>query len=106
MHSILIRSGRVIDPATSHDAVADIAIQNGVIVAMGRALPKAGAEMVIDAKGMIVAPGLIDPHVHLREPGHEHKETISSGAAAAVAGGFTTICCMPCLLYTSPSPRD
>lgn len=93
--SILIRGGRVIDPASGRDQLADVAIKDGVVVAIGANLPKADASRVIDASGKIVAPGLIDPHVHLREPGQEHKETIATGASAAVAGGFTTICCMP-----------
>ncbi|MBL8964865.1 MAG: dihydroorotase [Phycisphaerae bacterium] len=100
MGSILIVNGRVIDPASGHDAVADVAIEGGVVRAIGAGLSRGPADRVIDAGGMLVAPGLIDPHVHLREPGHEHKETIATGTAAAVAGGFTSVCCMP---NTSPA---
>ena len=95
--NIIIRNGRIIDPANKRDEVADLAIVDGKI---GESAPK-DAE-IIDAKGLIVAPGLIDIHVHLREPGFGHKETIASGTRAAAAGGFTTIVCMP---NTSP-PAD
>ncbi len=94
--TLVIKNGRVIDPASGRDAVADVAIEDGVIRAIDTGL--AGAEM-IDATGLIVAPGFIDMHVHLREPGFEHAETIESGSRAAAAGGFTSICPMP---NTSP----
>src|SRR5216684_1852901 len=94
MASLLVKNGRVIDPASSLDGTADVLIDNGRITAVGRDLPRNGAE-VFDATGLIVAPGLIDMHVHLREPGIEHSETIETGARAAAAGGFTSICCMP-----------
>jgi dihydroorotase len=97
MSTIIIRNGRVIDPANKRDEVGDLAIVGGRIAAKAE-----GKAEVIDAKGLIVAPGLIDIHVHLREPGFSHKETIESGANAAAAGGFTTIVCMP---NTSP-PAD
>ncbi|MEO8025840.1 MAG: dihydroorotase [Bryobacteraceae bacterium] len=96
--TLLIKSGRVIDPASSHDAVADVLIEDGRVAAIGQGLTKSGAKQ-IDASGLIVAPGFIDMHVHLREPGFEHAETIESGSRAAAAGGFTTICPMP---NTSP----
>ena len=92
----IIRNGRIIDPANSRDKIADLVISDGLIAAAG---DSADAE-VIDATGLIVAPGLIDIHVHLREPGFSWKETIESGARAAAAGGFTTIVCMP---NTSPA---
>lgn len=92
---ILIRGGRVIDPASGLDDVRDVAIARGVIVEIGAGLGASAADRVIEADGLIVCPGLIDPHVHLREPGQEHKETIATGTRAAVAGGFSTICCMP-----------
>lgn len=95
---LLIRRGRLIDPSRNVDETADVLIEDGRIAALGEGLAAAGAEM-FDAKGMIVAPGFIDLHTHLREPGEEYKETIASGAAAAVAGGFTAICSMP---NTSP----
>jgi dihydroorotase len=90
MNSLLIRGGRVIDPATGYDGVRDVCIVNGKITKGWRC---DGA--VFDATGMVVAPGFIDMHVHLREPGIEHAETIESGSRAAAAGGFTSICCMP-----------
>lgn len=92
--AILIKNGRVIDPASATDRVADVLIVGGKIAAVGTSLPTAGAA-VFDASGLIVAPGFIDMHVHLREPGFEHAETIESGARAAAAGGFTSICAMP-----------
>ncbi|HCS12646.1 MAG: dihydroorotase [Zetaproteobacteria bacterium CG06_land_8_20_14_3_00_59_53] len=90
MTTLLIRGGRVIDPANGVDEVADVFIEDGRIsVAHGKAAKE------IDATGLIVCPGLIDMHVHLREPGQEWKEDIESGSRAAVAGGVTTMCCMP-----------
>ena len=94
MNDIIIKGGRVIDPANDFDSVVDVAITGGKIVKVGRRID-AKARRVIDASGMIVCPGLIDLHVHCREPGHEEEETIASAAAAAVAGGFTTILAMP-----------
>lgn len=95
MSTLLIRGGRVIDPASSTDATLDLAIRDDRIEAIGKGLSSARVDRVIDAAGKLVVPGLIDPHVHLREPGHEHKETIASGTQAAVVGGFTSVCCMP-----------
>lgn len=94
MKRLLIRNGRVICPASGHDGVADVLIEDGRISGVGADLTAEGAEQ-IDATGLVVAPGFIDIHVHLREPGFEHAETIETGARAAAAGGFTTICCMP-----------
>ena len=91
---IVIRNGRVIDPSTNTDRVADVLIVDGRIAGVAPNLSSPKAE-VFDATGMIVAPGFIDMHVHLREPGFEHAETIESGSRAAAAGGFTSICCMP-----------
>ncbi|MCB9866131.1 MAG: dihydroorotase [Phycisphaerales bacterium] len=89
-----ITGGRIIDPATGTDAIGSIEIRDGAITAVNLdAAPPSGP--TIDATGLIVAPGLIDPHVHLREPGQTHKEDIESGSRAAAAGGFTTVCCMP-----------
>ena len=92
---LLLKGGRVVDPATGRDGEFDVLIEAGRIVCVGRDLPVNGSEVLELKQGWIVAPGLIDIHVHLREPGQEHKETIASGAAAAVAGGFTGIACMP-----------
>jgi dihydroorotase len=94
MPSLLIKNGRVIDPASGRDGAADVLIEDGRFRAVGKHLEAAGAE-VLDAAGMAVTPGFIDMHVHLREPGIEHSETIETGARAAAAGGFTSICCMP-----------
>jgi dihydroorotase len=104
MSATVIRNGRVIDPANKQDEVGDVYIENGKIVASKSEIrnPKSEIEE-IDASGLIIAPGLIDMHVHLREPGFSHKETIESGARAAAAGGFTTILCMP---NTSPPADD
>lgn len=93
MSSLLIKNGRVIDPASSLDGVADVLLSDGRVAAVGADLKH--ADETIDARGLIVAPGLIDLHVHLREPGQTHKETIATGTAAAAAGGFTSVCCMP-----------
>jgi dihydroorotase len=98
--SVLFRSARVIDPASGMDQVTDLAVVDGVVAAVESGIDPAGYEKVIDAQGMILSPGLIDPHVHLREPGQTHKEDIESGTKAAVVGGFTTVCCMP---NTSPA---
>lgn len=94
MSSLKIVNARVLDPSTGFDGIRDVLIVNGVFADSAPAgIPE------FDARGLIVAPGFIDMHVHLREPGMEHAETIESGARAAAAGGFTTICCMP---NTSP----
>ncbi len=98
MRKLIIRNGRVIDPASKLDAIADVLIEGDKIAAVGEKLQVTGAER-FDASGLIVAPGFIDMHVHLREPGFEYAETIESGSHAAAAGGFASICCMP---NTSP----
>ncbi len=95
MARTLITGGKVIDPATNTAVDADIAIIGDLIAEIGPTLSRLPAEHVIDASGCLVTPGLIDPHVHLREPGNERAETLASGTAAAVAGGFTSVCCMP-----------
>jgi len=95
MSRLLIRGGRVIDPACGVDRVADVLIDGGRIAAVGASPPAPPGTETIDATGLLVTPGLIDMHVHLREPGSEHEETIASGSRAAVAGGFTTVCAMP-----------
>ena len=99
MSAIIIRNGRVIDPANHRDKLADLVIVDGRIAEKSAIRDPQSAIEEINASGLIVAPGLIDMHVHLREPGFGHKETIESGARAAAAGGFTTIVCMP---NTSP----
>ncbi len=91
---IIIKNGRVMDPASGFDAIADVAIEGDVIKQIAPGIDATGIEF-IDATGLIVAPGFIDMHVHLREPGFEHSETIETGINAAAAGGFTSVCCMP-----------
>jgi dihydroorotase len=92
---LLLKGGRVVDPANQRDGAFDVLIEDGVIARVGKDLPADGAAVIEIAPGWIVAPGLIDIHVHLREPGQEHKETIATGTASAVAGGFTAVACMP-----------
>jgi dihydroorotase len=99
MKTTIIRNGRIIDPANKRDDVADLIVVDGKIADQSATKSQHSESTEIDAKGLIVAPGLIDMHVHLREPGFAHKETIASGARAAAAGGFTTVVCMP---NTSP----
>src|ERR1043166_9326340 len=102
MSATIIRNDRVIDPANKRDEVADVYIADGKIVSSKSEIKNSKSEIEdIEANGLIVPPGLIDMHVHLREPGFSHKETIESGARAAAAGGFTTVVCMP---NTSPVP--
>ncbi len=92
---VLLKGGRVIDPASGRDGMFDVLIEDGLIARVGRDQPVNGAELFEIDREWIVAPGLIDMHVHLREPGQEHKETIATGTASAVAGGFTAVACMP-----------
>ncbi len=102
---LLIRGARILDPAGGLDEVGDLLLSDGKVAAVGVVdAPDAsdGELLVLDGKGLVATPGLVDLHVHLREPGDEYKEDIRTGASAAVAGGFTTVCCMP---NTSP-PND
>jgi dihydroorotase len=92
---ILIRGGRVIDPSRGTDEVADLFIADGKVQASGRDLGRPDEAQLVEAAGKIVAPGLIDLHVHLREPGQEDVETVATGAMAAAAGGFSAVCAMP-----------
>jgi dihydroorotase len=94
MSSLLIRNGTIIDPSQSLESQRDLLIRDGRVTSIVENVDAAGVES-FDASGLIVAPGFIDLHVHLREPGFEYKETIESGARAAVAGGFASVCCMP-----------
>jgi dihydroorotase len=98
---LVLKNGRVVDPSQALDRPADVLIVDGKIAAVEPGATAAGAR-VIDCAGKIVTPGFVDLHVHFREPGHEYKEDIASGARAAAAGGFTTVCCMP---NTNP-PND
>ncbi len=93
MSRFLIRGGRVLDPACGRDERGDVLVEDGVIVAVDAAIETRGAE-ILDAEGLWVAPGFVDLHTHLREPGQEYKEDIASGGRAAVAGGFTSVACM------------
>ena len=102
MSSLLLKGGRVIDPANGHDAVADLLIADGKIVGLNT--EASGDVEVVDCAGQVVCPGLIDLHVHLREPGQSAKETIATGTAAAAVGGFTTVVCMPNTSPTIDSP--
>ena len=103
MNNYLIKSGRIIDPSQKIDSVGDVLILDGVITEIRTSNPtwedlgeKLGREIrVIELQGNVVCPGFVDAHCHLREPGFEHKETISSGTKAAAKGGYTTVCAMP-----------
>jgi len=97
---ILLRGGRVIDPGANLDTVTDVLVAGGVVARLAAGIEADGAR-VVDATGCIVAPGLIDLHTHLREPGFEQKGTIATETLAALRGGFTTVCAMP---NTSPAP--
>ncbi|MDP1662235.1 MAG: dihydroorotase [Phycisphaerales bacterium] len=95
MPKLLIVGGRVLDPSTGLDKAGDVAVEDGVIRAIGPKLERPSGVRVVDAEGCLVTPGLIDPHVHLREPGNERAETLATGTRAAVEGGFTSVACMP-----------
>ena len=92
---LLLKGGRVVDPATGTDGDFDVLVEDGAIARVAKSLPADGAQVFDMKPGWIAVPGLIDMHVHLREPGQEHKETIATGVRAAVAGGFTAVACMP-----------
>ena len=100
MSALLIRGGRVVDPAAGRDERADVLIADGRVRAIGAGLEADGAE-TLDADGCVVAPGFIDLHAHLREPGFEQKGTLATETEAALRGGFTTVCAMP---NTQPPP--
>ncbi|BDV42863.1 dihydroorotase [Geotalea uraniireducens] len=93
--NLLIKGGRVIDPSQGIDGTFDILVENGLVKEVGSMLPAPAGTETVDAAGLIVTPGLVDMHVHLRDPGLEYKEDIVSGTKAAAAGGFTTVACMP-----------
>jgi dihydroorotase len=103
MKTLLISGGRVIDPSRNYDQDADLLIHDGIIEAVGKGLKTSAETEIIDATGLVVSPGLIDMHVHLRDPGYEYKEDIFSGARAAAAGGFTAVAAMA---NTSPVADD
>ena len=95
MKPLLIRAGRIVDPSRGVDLVGDLLLENGVVKAVGGKIAPPEGARELDATGMVVCPGFIDLHCHLREPGFEYKETIATGTAAAARGGFTTVCAMP-----------
>ena len=106
LEPLVLKGGRVIDPASGLDATADLRLEHGEVVAIETqpgVIDTSGAR-VIDVDGLLVCPGLVDPHVHLREPGGERKETIETGTHASIAGGFTTVCCMPNTVPAIDSP--
>lgn len=110
MKPILIRGGRVVDPASGLDAARDLLLKDGRVSAIDapgklNAVAKQEAAEILDVKGLVVAPGLVDIHVHLREPGQTYKETIASGTTAAAAGGFTAVCAMPNTVPVNDSPE-
>jgi dihydroorotase len=104
MSATIIRNGRIIDPVNGRDSVEDLFIVDGKIANQSAVKNQQSESAEIDASGLIITPGLIDIHVHLREPGFAHKETIASGARAAAAGGFTTVVCMPNTLPVADNP--
>src|SRR5512138_630144 len=93
--NLLIKGGRVIDPSQGIDDTLDVVVENGVVKEVGKGLKAPAGAETIDAAGKYVVPGLVDMHVHLRDPGLEYKEDIVSGTRAAAAGGFTSVACMP-----------
>ncbi len=103
MTGLLIKGGRVVDPATALDSLRDLRVRAGAILEIGEHLEASSDEEILDAAGAIVAPGFIDIHVHLREPGFPEKETMATGTEAAVRGGFATVACMP---NTNPALDD
>jgi dihydroorotase len=95
MKPLLLKGGRVIDPSRGFDQTADLLVRDGLVAGVGRGLGAPDGAETLDASGLVVAPGLVDLHTHLREPGYEDRETIATGAMAAAAGGFTAVCAMP-----------
>ena len=91
----LLKNGRILDPSQELDVIGDLVIEDAQVAGFGSNVDTTGVDEVYDCTGMWITPGLVDPHVHLREPGQQHKETIETGTQAAAAGGFTTVCCMP-----------
>ena len=100
---LLLRGGRVLDPSQDLDGVREVLLVDGVVAALAEQVAAPEDARIVDCTGLLVTPGLIDVHVHLREPGGEHKETIATGAHAAAAGGFTAVCAMP---NTDPAMDD
>jgi dihydroorotase len=105
MTALLITGGRLVDPVAGLDALRDVRIRDGIVVELGEHLTAADGEAVLDAAGAIVAPGFVDMHVHLREPGFPEKETLETGTEAALRGGFTSVACMPNTAPALDSPE-
>ena len=103
--ALLLRGARLVDPLEGLDGPGDVLVREGRIERVGASLPEAPGVEVVDLTGMLLTPGLVDPHVHLREPGQEEKETIASGTAAAAAGGFVAVCAMPNTTPVVDSPE-
>ena len=103
MRPLLLKGGRIVDPAASLDSLLDLRLRDGVIAEIGEHLDAGRDDEILDARGVVVAPGFIDMHVHLREPGFPEKETVATGTEAAVRGGFTAVACMP---NTNPALDD
>ena len=105
--SILLKGGRLVDPAQNIDAEMDLLLRDGFVAELApKGKARGSADENFDARGLVVTPGFIDLHVHLREPGQSHKETIATGTRAAAAGGFTSVCCMPNTSPVNDSPRS
>src|ERR1700716_2091529 len=104
--TLLIKGGHLIDPAAKINAPMDVLLRDGRVAEVAPPNKIRGtAEQKFDARGLVVAPGFIDLHVHLREPGQGYKETIATGTAAAAAGGFTSVCCMPNTVPVNDNPE-
>ena len=101
----LLRNGRILDPSQNLDVIGSVLIENDQIVEIGEIEDLVDIDEVYDCTDLWITPGLVDMHVHLREPGDEHKETIITGTQAAAAGGYTTICCMPNTLRMKSAVR-
>ncbi len=106
MSRVRFHGGRILDPARGVDRVADLVVDQGRVVGIAPSAGAADGEQVVDARGLLIAPGFVDLHCHLREPGYEYKETFASGIAAALAGGFTSLCAMPDTLPTVETASD
>ncbi len=104
MRRLLIRGGRLVDPSQGLDGALDLLVEDGLVAAIDRGIPAPEGAEVVDAAGLVVVPGLIDIHVHLREPGQEYKETVETGTRAAAAGGFTAVASMPNTVPTNDNP--
>ena len=105
MNRLWIKQARLIDPSSGTDQMGDLLVENGVIAAAGTVPAHSGDCETLDATGLCLAPGLVDMHVHLRDPGFTHKEDILTGCAAAAAGGFTAVACMPNTKPACDSPE-